>query len=142
MTERSKPLEGKVLPASKKVSAAEGFSAVKQIVELARDIAAEHNAHVTKRQELRTYETTEVSRIKAAENTLREYFDLVFAERRAVYQELFARMDRALDERNNEALHSVVIGLVDLAKSSPLAELGDLAKLRAAWDDPGKTYEL
>ena len=85
---------------------------------------------------------TEVARIKAAETTLRNYFDLVFAERRAIYQELFARMDRALDEGNNEVLHSVVIGIIDLAKTSPLAELGDLSKVRAAWDDPGKTYDL
>ena len=142
MTERDEPLVGKIVEQAKNVTAAEAFSAVKQIVEIAREIVAEHDEQVTKRQQLLTYEVTEVARIKAAETTLRNYFDLVFAERRAIYQELFARMDRALDEGNNEVLHSVVIGIVDLAKTSPLAELGDLSKFRAAWDDPNKTHEL
>lgn len=142
MTERDEPLVGKIVGQAKIVTAAEAFSAVKQIVEIAREFVAEHDEHATKRQQLRTYEVTEVARIKAAETTLRNYFDLVFAERRAIYQELFARMDRALDEGNNEVLHSVVMGIVDLAKTSPLAELGDLSKVRAAWDDPNKTYEF
>jgi hypothetical protein len=142
MTERDEPLVGKIVEQAKNVTAAEAFSAVKQIVEIAREFVAEHDEQVTKRQQLHTYEVTEVARIKAAETTLRNYFDLVFAERRAIYQELFARMDRALDERNNEVLHSVVIGIVDLAKTSPLAELGDLSKFRAAWDDPNKVHEL
>lgn len=30
----------------------------------------------------------------------------------------------------NEALHEVVVGIVDLAKTSPLAALGDLSQLR------------
>lgn len=142
MTERDEPLVGKLVKQAKDVTAAEAFSAVTQIVEIARKFVAEHDEHVTKRQQLHTFEVTEVARIRAAETTLRNYFDLVFAERRAIYQELFARMDRALDEGNNEVLHSVVIGIVDLAKISPLAELGDLSKVRAAWDDPNKTYEL
>lgn len=142
MSERNEPLVGKIVDRTKNVSAADPFSAVTQIVDIARQFVAEHDEHVTRRQQLYTYEVTEVARIKAAETTLRHYFDLVFAERRAIYHELFAHMDRALEEGNNEALHSVVTGIVDLAKSSPLAELGDLSKVRAAWDDPNKTYEL
>jgi hypothetical protein len=142
MAERHEPLVGTAVSPATAVTAAEAFSAVNQIVEVARKFVAEHNEHVTKRQQLRTYEVAEVARIKAAVVTLRRYFDLVFAERRAIYGELFARMDRALDEGNNEVLHSVVMGIVDLAKTSPLAELGDLSKFRAAWDDPDQTYEL
>lgn len=142
MSERNEPLVAKIVDRAKDVTPADAFSAVTQIVDIARKFVAEHDEHVTKRQKLYTYEVTEVARIKAAETTLRNYFDLVYAERRAIYQELFARIDRALEEGNNEVLHSVVTGIVDLAKSSPLAELGDLSKVRAAWDDPIKTYEL
>ncbi len=91
---------------------------------------------------MHTYQETEVARIKAAESALRNYFDQVFAERRAIYEEMFARLDRALDEGNNEALHSVVAGIVDIAKSSPLADMGDLARVRAALDDPHQVWEL
>jgi hypothetical protein len=68
--------------------------------------------------------------------------DQVFAERRSLYEELFARLDRALNVGNNEALHSVVVGIVDIAKSSPLADLGDLSQVRAALDDPNQVWDL
>src|SRR4051794_25060109 len=118
MTDRDQPLVGTIVDQAKNVTAAEAFSALNQLIDVARVFVAQHDEHVTKRQQLRTYEATEVARIKAAEATLRTYFDLVFAERRAIYGELFARMDRALDDGNNEVLHSVVIAIVDLAKSS------------------------
>ena len=43
--------------------------------------------------------------------------------------------DRAIDEGNNEALHSVVVGIVDIAKTSPLTGMGDLSQVRAALED-------
>lgn len=152
MTEKDEPLEGKIVETSKReaglkgwvadVTPVEAFEAVKEITELGRKLMADHDEHVTKRQQMRTYEATEVARIKAAESTLRAYFDMAFAERRAIYQELFARMDRALDEGNNEVLNSVVTGIIDLAKTSPLDQVGDLKGLRAAWDDPDTSFDF
>ena len=51
-------------------------------------------------------------------------------------------LDRALEEGNNEALHSAVTGIVDLAKHSPLDGAGDLSKLSAAFVDPNTIYDL
>ena len=73
---------------------------------------------------------------------MRDYFGRVFAERRNLYQELFSKLDRALDEGNGEVLHDVVRGIVDIARNSPLADMGDLSKVRAALDDPDRVWEF
>lgn len=148
MTKRNEPLEGEIVEAgkgvakAKDITPAEVIDAIKQIVETARGIKADHDEHITKRQQMRSFEVSEVARIKAIEGRVRHYFDLVFAERREVHQGLFAQMDRALEEGNNEALHVAITGIVDLAKHSPLADAGDLNRVAAAFADPNTTYEL
>lgn len=142
MAKGSDPLVGKVLESAKQVQAVDGLAALNQIVQSAREFLMVHEEESTKRARLSTYQETEVARIKAAETVLHNYFSEVFAERRAVYDEMFARLDRALDEGNNEALHSVVVGIVDIAKSSPLADMGDLSQVRAALDNPNQVWEL
>lgn len=143
MAERTEPLVGEVVEGAKRaVPAIDGLSALSQIVEATKEFLLVHKEEATKRSRLAVYQETEVARIKTAEAVLRNYFDQVFAERRAVYEEMFTRLDRALDEGNNAALHSVVAGIVDVAKSSPLADMGDLAQVRAALDDPDQVWEL
>lgn len=142
MTGEQEPLVGKIVEKTKQVPATEGLAALNQVVETVRECLLVHEEEATKRVRLHTYQATEVARIKAAEAVLRNYFDQVFAERRSLYEEMFARLDRALDEGNNEALHSVVVGIVDIAKSSPLADLGDLSQVRAALDDPDQVWDL
>ena len=55
---------------------------------------------------------------------------------------MFVRLDRALEEENGEVLHAVVRGIVDIAQSSPLADMGDLSQIRAALDDPDQVWEF
>lgn len=142
MAEGSEPLAGKIVPGAKRVPAVDGFTALTQIVGTARECLLVHEEEATKRARLNAYQETEVARIKAAESVLRNYFDQVFAERRSIYEEMFTRLDRALDEGNNEILHNVVAGIVDIAKNSPLADMGDLTQVRAALDDPDQVWEL
>jgi hypothetical protein len=143
MTEQDKPLEGKVVSESKlAVPVTDGFSAILQLADAAQNAFLVHQTEASKRARLSAYQETEVGRIKAAESTLRNIFEQVFAERRSVYQDMFARLDRALDEGNNDALRAVVLGIVDIAKNSPLADVGDLSQVRAALDDPDQVWEL
>lgn len=143
MPKEGEPLVGEVVESSGRgVAPTEGFSALLQVVELAQHGFTVYHEEASKRRRLEVYQATEVTRIKEAGDRLREYFDLAFAERRAVYEEMFARLDRALDSGNNEALHSVVVGIVDLAKTSPLANMGDLSQVRAALDDPDQVWDL
>ncbi|GAA1698976.1 hypothetical protein MMUR_26550 [Mycolicibacterium murale] len=124
------------------VTPLQGFDALNQIVAAAKECVAVHQVESTKRARLQTYETTEVERIKRAESVLKDYFTHVFAERRSNFEELFTRLDGALEANDGETVALMVRGIVDIAKSSPLADLGDLSKIRAALDDPDQVWEL
>ncbi len=124
------------------LSAVNGFAALNEIVEAARECINIHEVEQTRRARIQAYEATEVARIKAAEAVLKDYFERAFTERRALYQEFFSKLDGALDEGNGEVLHDVVRGIVDIARYSPLSDMGDLNKLRAALDDPNQVWDL
>lgn len=125
-----------------KLSGVDALAALNQIVEGARECITVHEVESSKRARLQAYETVEVARIRAGEAVLRDYFSRVFAERRYLYEEMFARLDVALEKGNAEVLHSVVVGIVDIAKSSPLAAMGDLGQIRQALDDPNQVWDL
>jgi len=124
------------------ITSLQGFDALNQIVNAARECIAVHQVESTKRERLRVYEAAEVQRIKAAESILKAYFEQVFAERKSNFEELFNRLDSALLAGDGETISVMVRGIVDIAKSSPLADLGDLSKIRAALDDPDQVWEL
>ncbi|OBF29763.1 hypothetical protein [Mycobacterium sp. ACS4331] len=124
------------------VSALQGFNALNEIVNAAHECIAVHQVESTKRKRIAAYEATEVQRIKAAESILRDYFAQVFAERRSNFEAMFTRLDDALEAQDGETVHLMVKSIVDIAKTSPLADLGDLSKIRAALDDPDQVWEL
>jgi hypothetical protein len=108
----------------------------------ARECYVVHQEESTKRARLQAYESTEVAKIQAAESILKDYFAEVFRERRALYEDMFTRLDQAMAEDKPEVVHSVLRGIVDIARESPLKNLGDLGQIRAALDDPDQVWEL
>jgi hypothetical protein len=124
------------------LSAFDGLGALSEIVEVAQDCIRLHEVESTKRASIRAYAETEVARIEAAEGVLRSYFEQVFAERRSNFDALFTSLDKALEQGNGEAINSVLLSIVDIAKKSPIAELGDLSQVRALLNDPNKVWEL
>lgn len=143
MSDSSKVHVAKVVGGSPRgVTQVQGFAALTQIVDAARECVAVHQVESSKRAKIQAYETTEVARIKAAESVLRQYFAEVFAERRSNFEELFTRLDSALEAQDGETVNLMVRGIVDIAKSSPLADLGDMGKIRAALDDPDQVWEF
>ena len=81
------------------IAALDGFNALNQIVHGASDCIKIHHVERTEQGKIRAYAETEVSRIKAAEAILKGYFEQVFAERRATFDELF----RASTKRSTKA---------------------------------------
>jgi len=124
------------------IGAIDGFQALNELVGAARECVLTHQVEKTKQVKLQAYEATEVRRIKAAENVLRDYFEQVFAERRSNFDAMFTRLDQALNQGNGAAISEVVQGIVDIARTSPLADLGDLSQIRAALDDPDHVWDL
>lgn len=139
----STPLQGQVIPPKRSLpTSLDGFAALNQLVEAASDCIEVHATEKTAQARITAYETTEVTRIKAAEGVLRSYFDNVFAERRASIDAMFQRLDGAIESGNAQAISEMVNGVVDIAKSSPLADLGNLSEIRAALDDPDQVWDL
>ncbi|WP_230535631.1 hypothetical protein OHB02_19010 [Streptomyces albidoflavus] len=125
-----------------RISVADALNAVSQLVSATRESIQIHETEGTKREKLRTYRETEVARIKASEKTLRNYFDLVFEERRETHKRLFDSLDRALEFGDVAAIQTVVGGIVEVARTSPLAMIGNLGELRRAMDDPDTVFEF
>ncbi|RXZ86124.1 hypothetical protein ESP50_12770 [Agromyces atrinae] len=122
-----------------KISPADAFGALTQIVSVVRESIEIHETESTKREKLVTYRETEVARIKASERILREYFDRVFDERKVTNKRLFDSLDLALQSGDVAALQAVVGGIVDVARTSPMAGIGEL---RRAMDDPNAVFEF
>lgn len=143
MLERGRVHEAKVVKSPMgKITAPAGFDALATIVQTARECVLTHQHESTKREKLRVYEQTEVAKIKAAEAVLRGYFEQVFSERRGNFEALFSRLDRALEQEDGETINAILRGIVDIARTSPLADLGDLSQIRAALDDPNQVWDL
>jgi hypothetical protein len=131
-----------VVGAAGRLSTADMLNALNQLVSATREAIQIHETESTKREKLRTYRETEVARIKASEKSLREYFDLVFKERRETHKQLFDGLDRALESGDIAAMQTVVGGIVEVARTSPLAGIGNLGELRRAMDDPNTVFEF
>lgn len=141
MTEK-KVHEGRVVSSGRGPGPLDVFSALDQVVEGARECFLVHQEERSKRERLRVYESTEIARIKAGEEVFKRYFDQVFAERRHLYDEMFDRLDRAMEAGDGQVVAEALRGIVDIAKSSPLADIGDLSQIRTALDDPDQVWEL
>ncbi len=124
--------------AAGRLSAADALSALNLLVSAIQI----HETESTKREKLRAYRETEVARIKASEKILQDYFDHVFEERRETHKRLFDGLDRALESGDVTTIQTVVGGIVEVARTSPLATIGNLGELRRAMDDPNTVFEL
>ncbi|MER7282600.1 hypothetical protein ABT369_50030 [Dactylosporangium sp. NPDC000244] len=128
--------------ASRGISAADALSALRQLITASREVIEIHEIERTKRERLRAYRETEVERIKASERVLRDYFDRIFVERREQNQVLFDGLRQARETGDVAAMQTFVGGIVEVARVSPLAQIGDLADLRRAMDDPDTVFQL
>lgn len=128
--------------ASGAVPGVTAFDALKTLVDRTQEYVEIRETERTKRRVLETYEKVEVKRIQAAENLLRQYFDTVFEERSQNFEKILQRYDEAVGRGDGTAAAGALQALIDLARESPLSQLGDLAQLRAALDDPDHVWEL
>lgn len=124
------------------ITGADALTALNQLVTATRESIQIHETESTKREQLRTYRETEVRRIKSSEKMLSQYFDQIFAERAETHLKLFAGLDVALESGDSSALQTIVGGIVEVARTSPLAGIGDIAELKRAMEDPDAVFDL
>lgn len=144
MTTAKKPVEGTVIrPAAKTaLGGLNALTALEDLVDGTMDFLRIREEERTKRIEIEACASTEVTRIKAAESVLKQYFEHVFAERARTIDGLFEHLDDAMTRADGTAATAALQGIVDLAKSSPLADMGGLTQVRKALDDPDHVWEF
>ena len=143
MTVAKKPVEGVVLPpVGSALRAADAFGALNNVIDGTLDYLRLREEEGTKRAKIDAYATVEVARIHEASSLLKHYFEQVFAERSTTIDGLFRHLDGAMASGDGKATEAALQGIVDLAKSSPLVDIGDLSQVRKALDDPDHVWEL
>jgi hypothetical protein len=144
VTAAKKPVEGVVLPpvAKSALHAADALGALNNVVDGTLDYLRLREEEQTKRAKIDAYATVEVTRIQEGSSLLKQYFEQVFAERSRTIDGLFRHLDDAMTRGDGTAATEALQGIVDLAKSSPLADIGDLTQVRKALDDPDHVWEL
>ncbi len=118
------------------------ISALWAVVEATNEYLGLRERERSHRHELDAYQALETERIKTAERVLTDYFDKVFSERRENFAELWSRLDVAAAAGDSSQVAQIMHGIVELAKSSPLSDLGELPKLREALNDPNHVWDL
>jgi ribonucleotide reductase alpha subunit len=96
----------------------------------------------TKRQGIEAWEKETVAKINAQRDLLMRSLDRSFDERAENFRALFNVIDRAVASANNEQLTLALHSLTEIAKSSPLKELSNLASVRAALNDPNHEWKF
>jgi hypothetical protein len=118
------------------------FGALRNLSEIAFQAFQIHQSENSKRERLRTYRETEVARIAASEQLLHSYFDRIFAERKKANEQLFNGLRQAVEKGDLNGMQTIVGGIIEIARTSPLTNIGDLAELRNAMADPNTTFDL
>lgn len=131
-----------VVSVASKISGPDALNAFNQVVEVVRDSIQLHETESTKREKLKTYRETEVARLKMFEKIVQDYFDREYPERRETSRQLFESLNLAIQSGDVGAMQTVVSGIVEVARTSPLAGLGNIAELRRAMDDPDAVFEI
>lgn len=149
MTKSTDPVQGKVLAGGRKLTevskvatSLDALRALNEVVEAAREYGVLREEHRTKRAEIATYAALESQRIQAAESVIKDYFRQSFAERSKMVDGLLERFDAAAAAGDTATANSALNALVDVARTSPLADLKDFSHIRAALNDPDKEWEL
>jgi molecular chaperone DnaK (HSP70) len=138
----NEPLTGEILrgKATQIALPADAVAAVREIAGLVQEAWKYNESQKTERAEIEAKRVTAVRSIKASERTIRTYLENTFAERRDAIQTLFAGIDTALANGDNEALRTMVGGVIDLARQSPIGP--EIRDLTATFGDPMHVWEI
>jgi hypothetical protein len=96
----------------------------------------------TKRQQIQTWEQTNLAQILTLRSALITYLERAFDERKIYFQEAFIRIDQAMLQGDNQQLALLLDNMVQVAQSSPFKDLANLAQVQAALADPNHVWEI
>ncbi len=131
--------------ASVAATANAGASLVHEIVDIVRicsECAEAIEAHKKERARITETARVQISMIQSRREVMVTFLDRTFAERRENFQELFSRLDVALERDSIEGVRVVLETIVTLAKTSPFEALRDPAGAHVAPLDKNTAREF
>lgn len=96
----------------------------------------------TKRREIEAREKIILEEIATRRKLMNDFLSNWFDERRQNFQELFARIDKAIDENDNYKLQLLLAAMLELAKTSPFKDLQNLNQVQANLTNSNYVWEL
>lgn len=98
----------------------------------------------TRREEIRSWESTQLEIIHVQRDFLLKALDEIFDERRETFRRLFDQLDRALGgDREDSANNAAGLdAITDLAKTSPFTDLTSPELFVQEFLKPGRVIEL
>jgi hypothetical protein len=113
--------------------------AFRDLINGALDYMNTSSIEKTKRQKIKADLELNMELIKAQKQVLEEYLRKTFSEREHVINEMFLRLDRALDENRDEVAIQALASIEGIVKSSPLEAL---LETRKTLGTPGAVLEI
>lgn len=83
---------------------------------------------ITRREEIKRASETEIARIRANADLLREYFQLAFAERGKNFDRAFGILEEAIQSDNNQQVEAALTIILQLVKESPIKQAADIVQ--------------
>jgi len=96
----------------------------------------------TKRLEIQSKYQVEVAKIEALKSSFETFLNRSFEERRQNFEQLFDAVRTSMNKGDMMSLEMSLSAVVELAKTSPLAEVKTLSSLRSAMEDPEHEFQL
>lgn len=114
------------------------MAVVTAYADMVKSVEQEH----TKQQAIAADEAATLARIRAQEWVVLDFLERSFSERRENFAKLFTKLDEAQAANDTQLMGALLVGIVDLAKASPLAGVLDLAALQRQLDDIDHVHQI
>lgn len=119
---------------------ADASQSLRAIVEAYAEYKIVAEQERTKRRDIEAWEKTTIAQIQAQRDVLIKYLERAFDERSENFRFLFAKVDRAIVDGDNDQLTLALHSITEIAKTSPFKDLADLTSVRVALDDPNHEW--
>lgn len=127
-----KKVASKALGSAAKKGPAAAVEALQMLVKAHADYTRISETEQTQRERIRQRGLVELTRLRHQRETLQQYLDLTFAERKLIISQSFERLDNAIAQGDLDFADKCLSTIIAVAKESPLAQVN--AVMRAMSD--------
>ena len=113
-----------------------------QVVDAYSEMKRVREQETTRRREIESDERVQLAQILAKQQQFLTFLDKSFDEQAENFRVLFQRMDMAQQRGDVAGMGLLLEGIVDIAKTSPFADLLDVKNVQAMLANPDHHYRL